>query len=166
MPILLKCCVCGVGFSVKPSHKDRAKTCGQDCNKKYRRQKMSGESNHQFGRRGPERKGVFKGGKRISSWGYVLVLQEKGYEFEHRLLMEQHIGRKLGRREHVHHINGNKKDNRIENLELMTKEEHTTHHNLENPMPRHPITKRFIKREKQLTISERGAEGFGSTGVR
>ena len=43
---------------------------------------------------------------------------------EHRLIMEQHLKRPLEIWEVVHHINGDQKDNRIENLQIMTAEEH------------------------------------------
>ena len=49
-------------------------------------------------------------------------------ERAHRLVIENKIGRRLKTDEVVHHINENKSDNRIENLELMTREEHTSHH--------------------------------------
>lgn len=47
----------------------------------------------------------------------------------HIVVMEEHIGRRLCPNECAHHINGNKQDNRIENLRLMTIGEHSTLHN-------------------------------------
>ncbi len=46
----------------------------------------------------------------------------------HIIIMEEHIGRKLSKNEVVHHKNGVKTDNRIENLEIMTNSEHSRFH--------------------------------------
>lgn len=47
---------------------------------------------------------------------------------EHRVVMEAHLGRKLTRNEIVHHKDGNKKNNAIDNLEVMTQSEHIRLH--------------------------------------
>ena len=47
---------------------------------------------------------------------------------EHRLVMERHLGRPLRRDEQVHHINHNRLDNRIENLEVVTAKDHGLRH--------------------------------------
>lgn len=56
---------------------------------------------------------------------------KNNYVLVHRVLMENHLGRLLNANEVVHHINGNKKDNRIENLELLTASSHTRLHKSE-----------------------------------
>lgn len=58
----------------------------------------------------------------------IQIKTENGWIFEHRYIMEQHLGRKLDVSEAVHHINHNRSDNRFENLEIMGHGEHTKMH--------------------------------------
>ena len=83
---------------------------------------------HRAGENAPN----WKGGRSITTAGYVSLLVDGRRVLEHRHIMEQHLGRKLARNEVVHHRNENKSDNRIENLELLTKAEHSRRHFLVN----------------------------------
>lgn len=76
----------------------------------------------------------YKGSTIISGYRYIYKPEHpnailKGrYVAEHRLVLENKIGRLLNNDEIAHHINGNELDNRPENLELMTVYEHNSYH--------------------------------------
>lgn len=77
----------------------------------------------------------WKGGRTISSHGYVLLKRPdhpaadvRGYVYEHRLVAEEKIGRPLKEDEQVHHKNGDKQDNDPDNLEVLTIAEHRAKH--------------------------------------
>lgn len=88
------------------------------CEKHYCRWRTHGNTNEHPIKSGPESPN-WKGGKHINRDGYVRVsVPRGGYKLEHRLIMEKILGRPLLSNETVHHINGNRSDNRRSNLQL------------------------------------------------
>lgn len=70
---------------------------------------------------------MWKGGRSISSHGYVLIrvgadhhlAAVNGYAYEHRVIAEKKLGRRLKNDELIHHLNGDRTDNRPDNLEIV-----------------------------------------------
>jgi len=80
---------------------------------------------------------TFHKGYVVTDSGYKMIrvpdhpyCDKKGYVREHRLVMEEYLGRILDPYELVHHINRDRGDNRIENLELVLSAEHAKHHHI------------------------------------
>ena len=157
-PTKIKCKVCDKSFYVFPCKKDTAKYCSNKCRWKNQKGKTrSKETIDKMRKNSKPNKGCFekgkhsspttefkngekhilwKGGKTKHQGGYILVHKPKhpfshpnNYFFEHRFIMESHLGRYLDPKEVVHHINEIKTDNRLENLKLFKNaSEHTKHH--------------------------------------
>jgi hypothetical protein len=112
------CDNCGTPMKKAPSAIARANR--HYCSKSCRARHMTGESAMRWA-----------GGRHLMHNGYIrITVGVKQRVYEHRWVMEQHLGRRLARREQVHHLNGDKTDNRIENLELIDIAEHTRIHHM------------------------------------
>lgn len=120
--VQIKCKNCGKLFNVYPY---RLKSGVSFCSFSCRNSSFVGEKAYHW-----------KGGIKNHDEGYIEIYSPQhpartkcGYVFEHRLVMEKELGRFLKQDERVHHINKNKKDNRIGNLELFCIEaEHQKRH--------------------------------------
>lgn len=106
------CLICNKEYFVRPSQQNRRKTCSKKC--------FSILLSRKIGELHPR----WKGGIWLSKKGYIY----KGKKLLHRLIMEDNLNQELESYEVVHHINGNKQDNRLENLEVLTRNEHSKLH--------------------------------------
>lgn len=121
------CAQCGGRFLVSIFHRKTTDCCSQSC----RQRKWTREHPEHY--KGPKSSN-WKGGRRTLPNGYIEVWNPKAaerarpgtkkpYILEHRLVMEQVLGRPLAVGENVHHKNGIRDDNRPENLELWKKQQ-------------------------------------------
>lgn len=119
---LCKCDNCGKNFWRSKSNTGKTKNqfCCKDCSNSFKT-KLTGKYSS-----------AWKGGKPKHSSGYIRVLRPDhphcdttNYVLEHRLVMEKELGRYLKSEEIVHHIDHDKSNNDINNLELLDKSSHS-----------------------------------------
>lgn len=129
------CNECGVQFKEYLSRviDGRGKYCSKKCSNKHtlikKGQHLSSETEFVRGKQHKHHKYVTYAGRNNN---YRLIFKpdhpfssSRGYVREHRLVMEEHLGRYLDPKEEIHHIDGNGLNNSIENLQLLSsKSEH------------------------------------------
>lgn len=108
------CANCSTPVARSVSRTHATTFCSPECQCAHTR----GENHHRW-----------QGGRTISRGGYAFIKMPDGsYKQEHRLVMEQHIGRLLCEDEVIDHLNGDKLDNRLENLSLTNQPDHARRH--------------------------------------
>jgi len=159
----VSCTNCGTPFHIKPYQMNRLKrNCGYFCCNKcfgeYRKTWFKGENNHQYGLKG-HLNATFKGNEIYNQNNNIVDIRvycpehpyadTSGRVLKHRLIVEQNADlfdekyfimvdgvKYLKKDVEVHHINFNHDDNRIENLEPLTKGEHISKHNAKREIVR------------------------------
>ncbi len=118
--VVRKCLNCATEISVYRSNirKGGGKYCSRTCYGKH--SQLGGGKNW--------RGGEMTHKDYVLAWAPKHPNQVKGYVPKHRLVMERKIGRFLTREEVVHHKNHDRSDNRLRNLELMSRKDHLRHH--------------------------------------
>ena len=106
-------CECGNEKTVRGDSLTMCKTKSCGC--------LVRSENRQIREKGIFTKGTNKSGYVIMHYPEHLNSWKSGKIFEHTYVMSEHLGRPLKPNENVHHINGVRDDNRIENLELWCK---------------------------------------------
>lgn len=143
--IRVSCRICATQFFCNPYaiNNGGGKFCSRrcyDCSQK-------GRTAHNKGRQNPamwgDKNPNWKGGH-LHSRGYHVSSVCGGKSLTHRLVMEKHLGRRLNRNEVVHHIDGNKLNNMIENLQLTNRSDHAKIHHDFDLMNQ-------IRRKKKIT---------------
>jgi hypothetical protein len=141
------CKYCGKEFAIKYKHKKGniiQEYCCVDCGNKSRRTRKfvpclsCGKlfettrakcCSNKCAIENKKKTGIMRRNGHWNENGYrVLYIDGDKSIKEHIYIMEMHVGRKLSKNEIVHHINKNRSDNRIENLILLTKSEHSSLH--------------------------------------
>jgi endogenous inhibitor of DNA gyrase (YacG/DUF329 family) len=133
---IVNCTICGKKMSILKSDKSKRKYCSRECLKiGFSKFESARVTNYIKKNRHP----MFNGGMGVTTDGYVWIYI-KGKPHNniklHRYLMEIKIGRVLESTEIVHHINGDKFDNRIENLKIISRIEHNKIHKFLNKSQR------------------------------
>jgi|SRR5580698_541328 hypothetical protein len=109
--IKLNCKSCGKIYHTFPYLIHRHKYCSYRCR------------NH-----GQEGTRKTKCDRRIKRMGYIMLRINNKYVWEHRLIVERELKIKLKKNQIVHHLNHNRTDNRIENLQVLTRRQHNHIH--------------------------------------
>lgn len=167
------CKICGKMFHRKQSaiEHNKSNVCSKECLKELQKLNMTGQNNHQFGLKG-YLNSSWKSDERISHYGYRLIRcvdhplrDSHGFVFEHRLVAEQYLltnensveidGKLyLSKEFHVHHIDFDKLNNKVDNLYVLPKSIHIKFHNSLKEIIRNDKDGKIISVNKKIYTKE------------